>query len=173
VECAEPELERTARRARRALWAFRLIFYPGAAVFALMLLPLALHGGARRDAIWLNGTTSQSEYFQLRIDPDRQPGRLTTVFEMKCGGTPYTVHKTAWWPYGPFLLHDGTLTIREKRTHRYQGRTWHRTVNLHARVTDSSVRGTMDFVEQLVDPGEYGPYYACESGPVTFSASAD
>jgi hypothetical protein len=168
VEYSEPELERTARRLRRVVFAIRVVFYSGAVVLALVLLPLALPGGAVAEETWLEGTTSQGEGFELRIDPDGQPGRLATNVKAKCGdGRPYWL---AWWPYGPFRLEGETLTVRDTRTHSYSGRTWHRTVTLRARVTDDSVSGTMEAVEQLDDPS-YGPY-SCESGPVTFLARA-
>ena len=38
MEVADAEYERSARSARRFLWAFRLIFYPGAALVAFLLL---------------------------------------------------------------------------------------------------------------------------------------
>jgi len=173
VEYAEPDLERMARRVRRVVSAFRLVFYPGAVLLVLVLLPLALGGGAPRQTTWLDGTTSQDKYFQLRIDPDGRLGGLGTAFNTRCGGMPWTPQVVTWRPRGPFVLHDGTLTIRESKTHRYLDYTWHRTATLHARVTDDSVRGTMDLVERLVDRPEYGAYYACESGPVSVSATAD
>lgn len=170
MEHAEPELERTARRARRALWAFRVIFYGGAVVFALVFLPALVNGrshGHVTTQTWLVATTSQNEPFELRIDAGGQPGRVATNVRLKCDdGRPY---RLAWWPYGPFRLKGDTLSISETKTHTYKGYTWHRTVTLRARVTDDSVSGTIAAVERLDDPS-YGPY-ACESGPVQFSAA--
>jgi hypothetical protein len=169
VEHAEPELERTARRLRRGLLAFRVVFYGGAALLVLLLLPVALNRRATPDeTTWLEGTNSHDARFALRIDRGGQPGRVTAELPLPCGdGKAYWL---VWWPYGPFRLEGDTLSIRETKTHSYRGYTWHRTVTLRARVTGDSASGTIEAVERLDDPS-YGPY-SCESGPVAFSASA-
>ncbi len=166
MEPSEPELERTARRVRRAVLAFRLIFYSGA-VLAIVLL-LASRGDGH-ELTYMRGTTSQGASFDLRIDADGQPGRLATEFRMKCPGGMWTM---AWWPYGPFRLHDDALTIHETTTHTYDnGETGHRTVTFHATIKDHSVRGTMEAVEKF-EGSSYGPY-SCASGPLGFSAVSD
>jgi hypothetical protein len=150
---------------RRVVLAFRVVFYGGAALLVLLLLPVALNRGATRgETTWLQGTASKDARLALRIDPGGQPGRVTAELTLKCGdGGPYWLE---WWPYGPFRLEGDTLSISETKTHGYQGYTWHRTVTLRARVTGDSASGTIEAVERLDDPS-YGPY-SCESGPVSF-----
>jgi hypothetical protein len=169
VDHSGPELERTARRLRRVVLAIRVVFYSGAVVVALVLLPLALPGGvARSDETWLEGTTSQGMPFQLRIDPDGQPGRLMTDFTATCPAGALTVR---WWPYKLPRVNDGVLTIHETSTHRYPNYpTGYRTVTFRARVEGGSIHGTMEARERFDDPS-YGTY-ECESGPVTFLARA-
>jgi hypothetical protein len=168
VEYSEPELERTARRLRRVVFAIRVFFYGGAVVLVLVLLPLALPGGAVAKQKWLEGTTSQGASFELRIDPDGQPGRLMTEFKTTCPGGPWTLR---WWPYSVPPVSDDALTIRETITHTYpDGQTGHRTVTFDARIEGGSIHGTMKAVERFGDP-TYGSY-ECVSGPVTFLARA-
>ncbi len=169
MEHSEPELERTARRLRRVVFAFRVVFYGGALVLALALLPVALPGGvAQSDETWLEGKTSQGGPFQLRMDADGQPGRLMTDFTTTCPSGPWTLR---WWPYKLPRVEDGALTILETSTHRYANYPiGYRTVTFRARVEGGSIHGTMEARERFVDP-DYGPY-ECASGPVTFLARA-
>ena len=162
MEHAEPELERTARRLRRALLAVRVVFY---ASVVLIGVPVLIGRGDADGPTWLTGTTSQGEVFELRIDPGGEPGRLATYFKTTCSDS--RPSGAAWRPYGPFRLKDDTLTKRETSERSYEGVRWQRSVTLRARVTDGSVSGTMELVERVDDPA-YRPY-ACESGPVTFS----
>jgi hypothetical protein len=152
------------RRARRALWAFRLVFYPSAVLVAVLALASRSDGDVHT---WLDGTTSQGMSFELRIDGDGRPVGVGTAFKTQCPGGIYTVR---WWPRGPFRLDDGALRIRETTTHQYDfyDQTSRRIVTLDARVDDGAVRGTATVVEHF--DGPYWGRYLCESGPVTFSA---
>jgi hypothetical protein len=64
-------------RARRTLWAIRLILYPALAIGVVLLLVGRSSGGepARR---WLDGTTSAGGQIQVEMDGDR-PVPTTTA----------------------------------------------------------------------------------------------
>jgi hypothetical protein len=168
VEHAEPELERTARRARRAVWAFRLIFYPGALLVAIALI--AARGANADHRALLTGRTSQGEDVTIRIDRDGQPGRVRMAFWIRCPGD---WDWLPWMPYGPFHLDgDGRLRIRNSGSRWYRnrgGQTGRHTVTFDARIDDDEVHGTASAVVHFDTPG-WGEY-DCRSGPVTFSAT--
>ena len=151
------------RRARRALWAFRLIFYPGAVLVAVLLLTGRSEGEVRV----LKGKTSQGLDFALRIDENGQPGRIATAFRTQCPAGPWVM---TWVPYGPFHLKDGVLKMHEVTTHRYayHQQTSRRVVTFDARVDDGKVHGTASAVEEFDGP-DWGRY-SCASGTVSFSA---
>jgi hypothetical protein len=171
VEHAEPELERTVRRVRRALWAFRLVFYPGAAVIALLLL-----SGSGSDAVsstWLGGSTEQRERFTMRLDDDR-PGYFHTNVVGTCAdGYRWTQR---WFmgdgaPESPFAFDGRMLSVTKATDMPYSnGQTGRLTMRLRARVEDDSVMGTVSLVTRLENPG--GAPYVCESGSVGFTAHA-
>jgi hypothetical protein len=151
------------RRARRALWAFRLIFYPGAVLVAVLLLTGRSEGEVRV----FEGKTSQGLDFGLRIDKNEQPGRIATAFRTRCPGGPWVI---VWVPYGPFHLEDGVLKLRRTTTHRYTygGQTSRRVVTFEAHIDGGRVRGTATAVEEF--DGPVWGRYLCESGAVSFSA---
>jgi hypothetical protein len=68
------------------------------------------------------------------------------------------------------VFHDHTLTAGETWTNDY-GNGWvgHGETTLRARVDDDRATGTVTMVQRISGPG--APY-ACESGRVAFSATA-
>ncbi len=149
------------RRARRALWTFRLIFYP-AAVAAIVLLLAGRSNGA--SPVWLYGTTSQGGQLQAQL-VDGRVSRLSIHVRMRCPAGTWAI---TWSP----RIEDGRLRLRETTTHHYRShnQTGRRTITLDARVGDGSVAGSVSSVEHFDEPG-YGPY-DCSSGRIRFSAPA-
>ena len=96
-----------ARRAKRVIWTFRLIFYPGAAIIAILLLT---GSDGANDFMTLRGKTAQGREFTLWVDEDR-PAQFVTVIAAKCpyGGDWYwlnwrrTDRNRVWF-------HDDTIT---------------------------------------------------------------
>jgi hypothetical protein len=171
VEPSEPELERTARRVRRVLLAFRLIFYPGAVIVAVLLLTGRSSGYSET---WLGGRTDQERSITIRLD-DGRPGVFSTTLVGTC---PRGRQWPRRWiqrddPREPFRFDDHRLTV----THRSledngHGWTGHVTLRLTARIEDDAVTGTMTLVERSTHPDATADY-VCESGPVSFSAAAE
>ena len=79
-------MEQDLRRARRALWAFRLVFYPGAVIAAVLLLAGRSEG---ETATFLDGTTSQRAPVELRLEGDT-PTSFGTRAKLRCPGG-------GWW----------------------------------------------------------------------------
>jgi hypothetical protein len=167
VERAEPELERTARRARRVIWAFRVVFYPGAALAAVLLFASRGDGEPAR---WLTGKTDQGRPIGLAV----RDGRPTFLNTFIVGDCPWEERWALDWSRGPgapvpWRFEDGTLTIRQRTDHRYE-RDWtgERSLTMKANVDDDEASGQMSLVEELRDPTT-GRYYVCHSGPVRFT----
>ena len=171
MEHSEPDLERIARRVRRVIWAFRLIFYPGALVVAL--LPLAGRSSGDAPSTWLAGRTDQQQSFEMRLDEDR-PDLLHTTVVATCGDGYTLEHR---WRMGSrvpdarFVFDDPTLTVSQTSDVAYDdGQTRRVTLRLRAHVEDDSVKGT---VWMDARGGSDRRFYVCESGPVSFSAAAE
>jgi hypothetical protein len=165
VERAEQEV--VARRARRVLWAFRMLFYGGAALAALLLLTA---GGNDERPAFAEGRTSQGQVFTMQLD-DGRPASLGTHFSATCN--PTLDWHARWWSFdgktARFDFDDGVLCVREKLTRDYRdGWIGDRDYRLEARVDDEGVSGTMRYVETLRYGNRAG--YVCESGDVSFSA---
>jgi len=151
-------------RARRTLWAIRLILYPALAIGAVLLLVGRSSGDepARR---WLDGTTSAGGQIQVEMAGDR-PVRLGVDVTMRCPRGLWTI---GWWPRS-LRVRDGSITATENVSHhyRYRNQAGARTITLGARIVDGRLEGRLSATEHFDDPA-YGAY-ACESGAVTFSA---
>jgi hypothetical protein len=147
------------RRARQALWAFRLTFYPAVIVGAVLLLASRSNGAA---PVWLDGTTSQGAHVQGQL-VDGRVARLLVSVNMRCPGGNWAV---SWSP----RPENGELQLRETTGHHYRfhNQTGRRTMTLDGRLEDGALSGTVTAVEHFDEPG-YGPY-DCASGPITFSA---
>jgi hypothetical protein len=164
VEAADDE--RSLRRARRFIWAFRLIFYPGAAIIAILLL--AGRSGADTEHLKvLQGRTSQGETFTLWIDDDHRPRQFYTSIRATCpdgGRYVFDWHRVDADRIA-FDEHTGTIDAA------WMGRgTWSNGVprDAYARLQghlldDDTVRGTL----RLLD---HRRGYDCDSGPVTLAA---
>jgi hypothetical protein len=150
-----------SRRARRALWAFRLIFYPAAVIGAVLLLTGRSDG---QPPVWLDGTTSQGGQMQAQL-VDGRVSRLSIDVRMRCPAGIWTI---TWSP----RIEDGRLRLRETTTHRYRfhGQTGRRTITLDAQMEDNTVAGTVTAVEHFVE-ARYGPY-DCTSGCLTFASAS-
>ncbi len=100
------------RRARRFIWSFRAVFYPGAALLALLMLT---HEDGRGDvAPTLSGVTSQSMRFSAPITSDRISS-FRTLVRVTCPSGRRSIH--TWEPVaGPQLfVWDGRrLHVREQ-----------------------------------------------------------
>jgi hypothetical protein len=161
VEVAEAELERTARRVRRGVRTFRLIFYPGAIVLGALLL--TGRGNADGPA-FMTGKTSQGAEVTLRLDS----GKLTRLFmdiRTRCPAD----DRWFMWSHEP-KLHDERLIVRDVTTRHFasEDRTRRRTVVAHARLDDGELRGSLTATEHWDSP-VWGAY-DCFSDAVSFSA---
>lgn len=162
MEVAEDE--RSLRRARRWIWAFRLIFYPGAAIIAILLLTAS--GGSKASPP-LEGRTGQGETFRIWFNDDDRPAQFLTRINTRCPDT-------GWWYHLDWHRIDATRISFDEDTgavsaaYEWQGR-WSDTVpanleaHLEGRVDDDQVTGTL----RLVD---HRPGMTCDSGVVSFSA---
>jgi hypothetical protein len=165
----EPETEGTDRRARRALWGFRLAFYPAAiAVGAILLIG---RGDAAADTAPFVGKTSQGHSISFDADGDGRPVALDTQLNGACpNGWAYTT---------PWRVADGDRV----RFRRDGSRLWAmQSVTLHydngnlgrglytldAWVEDDRVEGVIEVVEHVRPPK--GTTWACGSQPVGFTA---
>ena len=162
MERAEQEV--VARRLRRVLWGFRVLFYGGAAIAAALLLT----AGGEEPPSFAEGRTSQNQAFTMRFENGR-PVSLGTHLAATCsdGGR----WSARWWSFdgrtARFHFEDGVLRVREKLAREYDNEwTGERHYTLEARVDDEGVSGTMRLVENLRHPS--GTAYVCESGDVTF-----
>jgi hypothetical protein len=155
------DTEIDARRARRVVWAFRLLAYGGAAIAAALLLT----GGGDEGTTFLDGRTSQDEPFTMELE-DGRPTHLGVALLHSCGW------RVRWWSFDGkttrFRFDDGRLVVRERITRDYgNGEVGERNYSLEARIADGRVTGTMRVVEN-VTAGR--GTYVCESGDVSFSA---
>jgi hypothetical protein len=166
VERAGPEPESTARRARRLVWAFRLIFYPCAALIALAAL------AGRSDGVTpetFRGATDAGRPVTLYFAYG-QPEAFSTSVGVTCPRSTYVQPVYAREPDTTLLLRDGRLTAEHQWAHRY-GNSWVGlgTTTLTARVDGDSATGTVQAVQRLSGPTRS---YECDSGVVSFSARA-
>jgi hypothetical protein len=144
------------RRARRILWAFRLIFYSGAAVIAVLLLT-----GGKDPDLPLKGETSQGHTFVMGIDGDRPLWFETAITETCPSGRTYT---HAWSSAEQLSVRDGFLAVKAVGPVKWSGgESGTRTMYLSAHVDHDGATGTLWMTDTL-------GAYACESGDVTFSA---
>ena len=158
MEVPEAELERTARRARRVVWAFRLIFYPTALILLLGLLA-ARSARSGPETRTLEGRTDQGRAFTLTLVDD-QPTRITTTVLSHC----LSGQKSSYtWDTGHFTLRGHTLAAEEVRPQRWSnGSTGTATMRLYGQLDGDAVRGSMTLRQQLRD-------YVCV-GTAGFSA---
>jgi hypothetical protein len=144
------------RRARRTLWAIRLIFYPGAAVIAFLLLT-----GGKDPALPLVGETRQGHAFVMGIDGDRPLWFETAVTETCPDGR--TI-EYPWSSSSQLILRDGVVQAETASPVQWSGgRYGTRSMYLMARVDDDGATGTLWMTDTLGD-------ITCESRPVRFSA---
>jgi hypothetical protein len=167
VEVADAEYERTARRARRFLWAFRLIFYPGAALVAFLLLTGSGNGDGE-DLTALNGRTARGAEFLLWTH-DGEPRQFHTKITAVCpDGSEYTLD---------WLRMDSDRISFDKRSGTVDAAwmwrgTWSNGVpadayaRLRGRLDGGAVRGTLRLIDHRAG-------YDCDSAAVSFSARAD
>jgi hypothetical protein len=141
--------ERTLRRARKVIWAFRLIFYPGAAIAAAALLAA---GPSNAEPPVLHGTTGQGRAVSLTLHGD-DPDRLAITVVMRCvsSGDEYATRVNR-----VLTPHDDTFEARGVWDQRWSnGRVGTATVRIRGRLDGDTARGTVSLVQQLDD-------YVCE-----------
>jgi hypothetical protein len=170
VEAADDE--RTLRRARKVVWAFRLIFYPGAAIAAFLLLTAggggtAVQTGPSIDELTeLRGRTAQRSEFILRTHEGR-PRHFKTAITAACpDGSKYTLD---WYRVDADRIDfdedtgaiDAELAMQGKWS---DGVPMDYDAHLNGRLDGDAVTGTLRLVDQRDG-------YVCDSGPVSFSAS--
>jgi hypothetical protein len=157
VEVADAE--RTLRRARRFLWAFRLIFYPGAVITALLLLTGGRAGDSLPDGL-LTGRTEDGSEFVLQYSGDR-PLWFETWIKARCADGHEYAQRLA--SSQPIRVRGDAIQLTETQVSRWTHGTGRLNMRLRAHVDGDAVTGTLDMTEWN------GPY-VCEAGPVTFSA---
>jgi hypothetical protein len=161
VERAEQAV--VARRARRALWAFRLLFYPGAALVAVILLAARGEAGT---GVMLEGRTEQGEAVKLQLY-DREPATFETTLAGRCtDGEPWT----ATWHFGRWERRGEASYRRHELDEKpYEGFVGRTELSVEVRVDgDDEARGRAWFVQTNWRPGDARRTY-CGSGPVDFS----
>jgi hypothetical protein len=147
--------ERTLRRARKVIWVFRLIFYPGAAILAAAILA----GRSEAGPSLLEGTTDQNRGVTLTLNGDLADRVTLTVLTRCPDGHEY-----------PSLVQTRTLTMHGNT---FEGRkAWDQewtdgsvgtaTLRVRGRLEGDTARGTATLVHQLGD-------YVCEA-ETAFSA---
>lgn len=145
------------RRARRFVWTFRAIFYPGAALLAFFMLT---QRDGRADApLTLTGVTSQNMRFTALVDSGRI-SQFRTVLRVQCPSGRSITQVWARVDGRPTFLWDGRrLLVHED----HPTETGTGAATLDARLSaDSVLEGTMTF--ELIS------LEACRSGPISFSA---
>ena len=165
MEPAEQEV--AARRARRLLWAFRALFYGGAALAIALLLTGRSEG---KGYVELQGRTSAGEKVLLVLEGERPEAVETWLVGDCSAGDEWRVR---WWAHdthtAPFDVRDGTLRIADVVYRRYKGGfRGRREFELQADLDGSSAHGSIRFSERIWRPD--GTTYVCESPAVTFSA---
>ena len=143
---------------RRALWLFRLIFYPAAVLAAVLLLS---HRGAADETFaptgLLNGETAQHFAFAVSVGRDGKPLHALTRVRATCpDGVLWTI---SWRPV------ITTWHARQSWDWRYPGEVGH--IVLTMRADPATHRGTLTFTERFTQPSGYR--FTCASGPVAFS----
>jgi hypothetical protein len=174
VERAEPELERTARRARRVLWAVRLLFYSGAALTAFLLLTGGGEAGDERT--WLTGRTDQGEAVRVWVR-DGEPMQVRTTLVGTC---PDGSEWTHTWQFGSLTyphplkregdVYVGRQTYEESYESEYGPFTGRSELTLRAHVDDGEVTGRLWLVQTNWYDDRPARRYPCKSGAVDFSA---
>jgi hypothetical protein len=152
VEVADDE--RTLRRARRFIWAFRLIFYGGAAIIALLLLT----GGSDANEP-LIGKTGQGREFAMQFDGDR-PMWFETSIRGRCPRGDGAMHH--WASTQRLEVRDGVIWAETTKPSRWSTGTGELTMRLRARVDDDAVTGTLWLTNRIGS-------YVC-AGETDFSA---
>jgi hypothetical protein len=154
--------ERALRRARRFIWAFRLIFYPGAILAAVLLLSGL---GRAHGPAFLTGITDQGGSVTVRLD-DGEPTRLFMDLSVQCPARDW------WfmWSRAGLPMRDGAMTFTDVAEHRYHyhQQTSRRTVKVDARLDDGRLWGSVTAAEHF--DGPYWGAYDCFSDAVSFSA---
>jgi hypothetical protein len=165
----EPETEGPGRRARRALWGFRLVFYPVAiAVGAILMIG---RGDAAAGEVPLVGKTSQDASISVEVDGDGRPMGLDTQLTATCpNGHSYSVR---WHEIEsdavPFRRDGSRLWVMASLTMNYvDGDVGRGVYTLEAQVGEDRVDGVLSFTEQVA--GSDGKRWACASQPVGFTA---
>jgi hypothetical protein len=157
--------ERSLRRARRFLWAFRLIFYPGAAIIAILLLA-GRSAGAEN---WkeLRGHTGQGRVFTVFVDEDNRPQQIVTQIAARCPNNGWW-YMLNWHAVSRTRIAFDEDTGKLAASYEFRGR-WsngeeaNADAHLRGQVQDDTVTGTLWLADRR------GSYF-CASGVVSFSA---
>ena len=160
------ESEGVNRRARRALWAFRLTFAP--AVVAVGAFLLIGRGDATAGSLPLSGTTAHDASITIDVDKDGDPVRLATRLYAACpNGHRYW---TPWPAGGVRFRRDGRRlwALEIVKIDYDNGDVGNGHYRLDAWVDDDRVEGVLEVVEH-VDAAE-GDDYTCTSETVGFTA---
>jgi hypothetical protein len=162
------EQEELARRAGRALWIFRLTFYPAALALAVFLL-LGRGGDAGPEPIdTYTGTTGQNLRFIVGLRDDRVV-YFDTIIRGQCSkGGSWDYH---WYPTDvpqrPFVQTDGGLEVADSWPTQYDDMTSQVDLSLDGRWEDDVLRGTLSY-RQTFTPGAGEPF-VCEAEDVAFT----
>jgi hypothetical protein len=133
---------RTLRRARRFIWAVRLIFYPGAAIVAFLVLT---SGGSGPKGLRI-GSTQQGHEFVMQFDGDRPIWFETSITEQCPSGRGATQY---WASTQRLEVRDGVLDVEKVEPSRWSTGTGTVTMRLRARVDDDAVTGTVRVTDQF------------------------
>jgi hypothetical protein len=146
--------------AKRAIWLFRAVFYPAAALVVLMWL---LHRGEPpAGPLTLSGHTSQGMFVTVGVR-DGRVYRFRAWIRSRCdGGGEYRTR----WVSGPRFSHRGDgAQQRASYPAITDWSTWQE-LAFDAHAAGAMVSGTLRATVRVSEPFRG----VCHSGPVTFSA---
>ncbi len=160
----DPETAPKLRRLRRIKWGFRAIFYPGAALVAVLLLTSsrgsASDGGS---SVTMTGRTSQDHAFLTRVS-DGTIDRFEAVLTASCDIGGYW--RVDWYPVAGRQKFDWDGThLRVREEYREESVHWTATI-------DAKLEGHRRFAGTLTLEAS-PPGARCSSGPIPFSVDAD
>jgi len=137
----------------RAVWAFRLIFYPAAALASFLLLT----GSKEPVPRTLYGKTEQDRLVTVHLDETGRPDSLYASAEVYCDdGASFRLRWSPSDPRIPFHVDGDELRVQQVYD---GGGGFLQKYGLRAHVDADVVTGTLRMA-----------YDACASGPVRFSA---
>ena len=158
------------RSARRAVLAFRVLFYGGALIAAVVLLTGRASGGGV--AYTLEGGTAQLESMRMDIDGDGDATFFDTEVRQTC--THGDEKLTRWFPADGDPVRfdqDGDDLRVEETWDREEGGVVQRgRATMKAKVADRRVTGTIRVVTEWSRGGRR--YATCTSDAVAFSAGS-